>query len=158
MNIYDYLAEYRAADKRRRAYAVLGSGAAPERAAALREAVELAAASLPDETALEAAELFPLWNGGGADYQAGNRVRFDGALYRCLLAHSSQAAWSPAASPSLWTRVLIPDPELIPDWVQPDSTNSYAKGDRVRHNGKLWRSDLDGNVWEPGVHGWTEIV
>ena len=24
------------------------------------------------------------------------------------------------------------------------------------HNGKHWTSDADGNVWEPGVYGWTE--
>ena len=52
--------------------------------------------------------------------------------------------------------MLIPDPTVIPDWVQPDSTNAYAKGDKVRHNGKIWVSDLDGNVWEPGVYGWSE--
>lgn len=22
---------------------------------------------------------------------------------------------------------------------------------------KLWESTVDGNVWEPGVHGWVEV-
>ena len=60
-------------------------------------------------------------------------------------------------SPSLFAEVLIPDPEVIPDWVQPESTNPYMKGDKVRHNGKVWISDIDFNVFEPGIAGWSEI-
>ena len=30
-------------------------------------------------------------------------------------------------------------------------------GDKVTHNGKTWVSDIDNNVWEPGLHGWTEL-
>lgn len=37
---------------------------------------------------------------------------------------------------------------------QPDSTNPYSNGDKATHNGKTWTSDLDNNVWEPGVYGW----
>lgn len=121
----------------------------------LRHYIVLSAAFLEDADALEALELFPLWSQSGS-YRTGDRVRFAGTLYRCLLDHSAQASWTPDAAPSLWTRVLIPDPTVIPDWVQPDSTNAYAKGDKVRHNGKIWVSDLDGNVWEPGVYGWSE--
>ena len=54
--------------------------------------------------------------------------------------------------------MLIPDPTVVPEWEQPDSTNPYAKGDKVTHNGKTWVSDIDGNVWEPGVYGWTEVA
>lgn len=54
--------------------------------------------------------------------------------------------------------MLIPDPDVIPDWVQPDSTNPYAKGDKVKHSGGVWVSDIDGNVWEPGVYGWTRML
>ena len=46
----------------------------------------------------------------------------------------------------------------IPEWVQPDSTNSYSKGDKVTHNGKTWVSDIDNNVWEPGVYVWTDAT
>lgn len=129
-----------------------------ERARKLREIIVKASAGLPDTDALEAAELFPVWNGGGAAYAAGDRIRWSSRLWKCLMAHSSQPDWQPGSAPSLWSLVLIQDPESIPDWTQPDSTNLYAKGDRVRHNGKLWISDLDGNAWEPGVYGWTELV
>lgn len=122
----------------------------------MRRNIHLAAVSLNDEQALESIELFPAWSGDGAAYAENERVRYTGQLWRCLAAHSSQPDWAPDSAPSLWARVLIPDPEVIPEWEQPDSTNPYSKGDKVRHNGRVWVSDLDGNVWEPGVYGWTE--
>ena len=123
----------------------------------LRRMIEKAAVSLPDEDAVSAVELFPLWK-DGAHYDADARVRHNGTLYRCLQSHDAQAGWIPEAAPSLWAKVLIPDPEVIPEWEQPDSTNPYMKGDKVKHNGKTWVSDIDGNVWEPGVYGWTEVT
>lgn len=125
-------------------------------AQALRAAMDNAAAVLTDEQALTARELYPLWSGDGVDYTEGARVRADGDLYKCLQAHTSQATWTPTDAPSLWAKVLIP-PGTIPEWEQPSSTNAYAKGDKVTHNGKMWESDVDNNVWEPGVYGWTEV-
>ena len=100
----------------------------------------------------------PKWSGDGVQYTAGQRVQDDGVLYTVLQAHTSQPDWKPADAPSLFAKVLIPDPSVVPEWEQPDSTNPYAKGDKVTHNGKTWVSDIDGNVWEPGVYGWTEVA
>lgn len=108
-----------------------------------------------DERALSVPVLYPAWR-SGVDYAVGTRVRYNGTLYRVLQAHSSQESWTPEAAPSLFAQVLIPDPDTVPDWVQPDSTNAYSKGERVRHNGKTWTSDINGNIWEPGQYGWTE--
>lgn len=108
-----------------------------------------------DNTALRMTEFYPAWE-AGTDYAAGFKVQRGGTLYRCLTAHASQADWTPDAAPSLWAKVLIPDPDVIPAWEQPDSTNPYMRGDKVTHNGKTWVSDVDNNVWEPGVYGWTE--
>ena len=74
-----------------------------------------------------------------------------------LQPHTSQADWLPENTPSLYARVLIPDPTVIPEWEQPDSTNPYMKGDKVTHNGKTWESMIDNNVWEPGIYGWIEV-
>ena len=125
------------------------------RARLLRQLIESLAETLDDSAALTGPELFPFWR-SGVDYAVGTRVRYNGTLYRVLQAHSSQESWTPEAAPSLFSKVLIPDPDTVPDWVQPDSTNAYSKGDRVRHNGKTWTSDIDGNIWEPGQYGWTE--
>ena len=128
-----------------------------EKALQLRRIIEQAAQFLDDTTALDGVDLFPTWK-PGTPYTLGERVRHNGILWRCLQPHTSQAVWEPGAAPSLWAKVLIPDPEQIYDWEQPDSTNPYSKGDKVRHKGKIWVSNIDGNVWEPGVYGWTEVV
>lgn len=112
--------------------------------------------SATDEQALSVPVLYPAWR-SGVDYVAGQRVLCRGVLYKVLQNHTSQDDWAPDAAPSLFSRVLIPDGETIPEWVQPDSTNPYAKGDKVTHNGKTWVSDYDNNVWEPGVFGWKEV-
>jgi len=122
----------------------------------LRAAIEQASASLPDADAAGAPELFPGWK-SGKWYEIGDRVQFDGILYRVLIAHTSQDDWTPPDAPSLFAVVLIPDPAVISEWVQPDSTNPYMRGDKVTHNGKTWESNIDNNVWEPGVYGWDEI-
>lgn len=122
----------------------------------MRAFIEQAAQSLDDAAALQAVCLHPHWATGQA-YAAGYKVQHGGILYKCVQAHTSQADWTPDAAPSLWAKVLIPDPNVIPEWVQPESTNPYANGDKVTHNGKTWVSDYDNNVWEPGVFGWTEV-
>ena len=128
-----------------------------ELARKLRAHVETAAQSLDDADALDAKELYPAWT-EGVDYITGRRVRFNGVLYRVLQDHTSQAGWTPDVSPSLFARVLIPDPEVIPEWEQPGSTNPYMAGDKVKHNGAVWVCDVDNNVWEPGVYGWTRML
>ena len=127
-----------------------------DRARELRSVIEQMSGTLDDSAALESPELFPEWREDTV-YEAGQRIRYGGTLYKVLQDHTSQAYWMPDATPSLFAKVLIPDPEVIPEWEQPDSTNPYAKGDKVTHNGKTWVSDIDGNVWEPCVYGWSEV-
>ncbi|MBE6950816.1 MAG: hypothetical protein E7451_05700 [Ruminococcaceae bacterium] len=123
----------------------------------LRRMIEAAAdKGLSDAEALEAIDLFAAWD-AEAVYETGQRVRYEGGLYRCLMAHTAQDNWTPTAAPSLWARVLIPDEDVIPKWEQPESTNPYKKGDKVRHNGKIWVSILENNTWEPGFYGWEEV-
>lgn len=124
----------------------------------LRAAMTSAGAILTDEQALTVSIIYPIWDGNSTTYSVGDRVLYNSILYKCLQAHTSQATWTPTDAPSLWAKVLIPTPGEIPDWKQPSSTNPYSKGDKVRHNGKIWTSDIDGNVWEPGVYGWTEAT
>ena len=128
-----------------------------QRALSLRAAIENLASDIPDEDALEWPELFPHWE-RNASYELGDRVRYQGVLYVCLQSHRAFDWWTPTDSPSLWARVLIPDPDQIPDWVQPESTNPYMTGDKVTHNGSTWISTVDHNVWEPGVYGWELVI
>ena len=122
----------------------------------LRAVMEQQAVSLTDEAALEVPELFPKWTPRA--YEMGERVRYQGVLYKCVQSHPQNETHTPDTAVSLWARVLIPDPETIPEWVQPESTNPYMKGDKVTHNGQTWISDIDYNVFEPGVAGWSVIA
>ena len=47
-----------------------------------------------------------------------------------------------------------PEPsEDVPDWVQPTGAHdAYQKGDRVRYNGNVYESLIDGNVWSPDAY------
>ena len=123
----------------------------------LRKAMTFAAVSFTDEQALQVQDLYPEWSGAGASYNVNDRVRYNGTLYKVLQEHTSQDSWTPDTAHSLFAKVLNPDPEVIPDWEQPMSTNGYAKGDKVKHKEKVWESLVDNNVWEPGVVG-TESV
>lgn len=121
----------------------------------LRHHIETAVQSLPDSEALDAVTLYREW-AADTDYTAGYKVQRGGRLWRSLQAHTSQSGWEPENAPPLWAKVLIPDETVVPEWEQPDSTNPYSAGDKVTHNGKTWVSDVDNNVWEPGVYGWTQ--
>lgn len=112
--------------------------------------------TVDDNTALRMLEFYPEW-AAGVDYTAGYKVQRGGKLWRCLQNHASQDGWEPESAPSLWAKVLVPDETVVPEWEQPDSTNPYSAGDKVTHNGKTWVSDINNNVWEPGVYGWSEV-
>lgn len=112
--------------------------------------------NLPDEIIAKMGAYFSEWETNHI-YAVGDKVSWENYVYRCITEHTSQETWIPTDTPSLWAKVLIPDPEVIPDWEQPDSTNPYMKDDKVTHNGKTWQSNIDNNVWEPGVYGWDEI-
>lgn len=127
------------------------------------EDVQTAISYLSDEQALTVRDLFAGWDPAGIGYSTGDRVQYNGKLYKCLQAHTSQADWTPEAAPSLWTEILAgQDGTEIGEWTQPESTNPYNKGDKVTHKGKTWESLVDGNVWEPGAQGseslWKDIT
>lgn len=112
---------------------------------------------LDEITASEHAELFAEWAYPVA-YTVGQLRRYNGTLYKCVQAHTSQADWTPDTAASLWSVAADPAEEW-PAWSQPvGAHDAYAKGDKVSHNGKHWTSSVDSNVWEPGVYGWTETT
>lgn len=112
---------------------------------------------LVDTDAAHAPMLTKAWE-PDKEYTVDKRVCYNETLYKVLQAHTSQAQWTPDVATSLYAVVLIPDPSVIPEWVQPSSTNPYMKGDKVRHNDLVWVSEVDNNVWEPGVYGWSEVI
>lgn len=116
--------------------------------------------AVTDEFALQTMDMFPKWFAGLTitedDIKLGkHRYQYNDKLYKCVQAHTTQADWTPDVTPALWVEISLDE---FPEWKQPAGAHdAYAKGDKVKHNGKKWESTADANVWEPGVYGWSEI-
>lgn len=92
-------------------------------------------------------------------------IRHNGEIYLVNQTHTAAAEWTPgtAGTESLFSKVA--EPGTVAPWVQPlgghDAYNKPGSGlpksDPVSHNGKIWVSEINGNIWEPGVHGWVEF-
>ena len=108
-----------------------------------------------DEISLQVPNLYPEWKAKTA-YIIGERVLYNEVLYKVLQDHISQEAWTPVDAPSLFAQVLIPDENVVPEWIQPDSTNAYMTGDKIIYNGKTYVSIIDNNIWAPDAYGWEE--
>lgn len=119
----------------------------------LRSLLLAQADTLPDEKIIKVPCFVEKWK-AGIFYTTGKRLNYNDVIYKVLTDHTSQEDWTPTESPSLYAKVLIPDENIIPDWEQPDSTNAYMQGDKVKFDGEIWVSDLDNNVWQPGEYGW----
>ena len=90
----------------------------------------------------------------------------DGVLYRSIIGtqeRPTELLYHPKDVPTLLEKVEEGGEEApseeYPEWVRPTGAHdAYAQGAKVSHNGKKWTSDVGGNVWEPGVYGWTEVI
>ena len=128
-----------------------------------RKALQMFAASLDDEKAMEVATIYDPWVSGKA-YAVGEFVLYgensvgDPQLYKVVQAHTSQADWTPDAVASLYVAIGL-DADGYPVWSQPTGAHdAYNKGDIVDYNGVLYESLIDGNVYAPDAYpaGWQE--
>ena len=121
----------------------------------LRQLIEQLAVTLDDETALTGVELFPAWVVGKA-YAVNDRAQYNGTLYKCIQAHTSQSDWMPSATPALWKTVSLDE---YPEWVQPTGAHdAYNIGDKVTYNGQHYVCTSNANVYAPDVYGWDLIA
>lgn len=131
----------------------------------LRRAIQLFAASLDEERALEVASVYPSWE-PNRTYATGEIVSYgvnavgDPQLYKVAQAHTSQEIYPPGGgTESLYTAFGLDD-SGYPIWSQPSGAHdAYNKGDRVSYNGKIYESTVDGNTWSPDAYpaGWREV-
>lgn len=133
-----------------------------QKAEQFRKAVQLFAASLGDEQAMEVATIYDPW-AVGKTYGVGEFVTYgenavgDPQLYKVVQSHTSQADWTPNAAASLFVAIGV-DAAGYPVWSQPTGAHdAYNKGDIVDYNGTLYQSLIDGNVYSPEAYpaGWT---
>lgn len=114
-----------------------------------------------EATILSMAELYEEW-APNHKYAVGKILKYgvnaegETQLYKVAQEHTSAAEWLPDQTASLYTKIGFTD-SGVEVWHQPSGAHdAYAKGDVVSHNGELWESTVDGNVWEPGVYGWNK--
>ncbi len=128
----------------------------------LRKALQMFAASLTDEQAMEVVAVYDPWV-IGKTYAVGDFLTYgingvgDPQLYRVAQAHTAQADWMPNMTPALYVAIGLDD-SGYPVWAQPTGAHdAYNAGDVVNYNGTLYQSLVDGNVYSPEAYpaGWA---
>ena len=97
----------------------------------------------------------PKWAAGQA-VTIGLRRWYDGVLYECVQAHTTQSDWTPPVVPALWKAYRAD----LAAWVQPTGAHdAYPLGAKVTYNGRVYESKIPANVWSPAVYpaGWTDL-
>lgn len=129
------------------------------------KAVQMFAASLGEEQAMEVATIYDPWVCEKL-YKTGEFITYgtnsvgDPQLYKVITGHTSQADWTPDVSTSLFSPIGLDD-SGYPVWSQPTGAHdAYNTGDIVNYNGKLYESTIDGNVYSPDAYpaGWKEVT
>lgn len=102
------------------------------------------------------------------NYNAGDKVKKDGVVYEVIQSHRSQSDWQPSSTPALYKEYLSlsiknedgTETEVIVDFKQPTGGHdAYQTGDKVRFEGKIYKSKIDNNAYSPTAYaqGWEEI-
>lgn len=118
-----------------------------------------------DGTVLIAAEeQIPTWRQRDyTDVPIGTPYRYGDQVYKLWQAHdaTNQPDWTPDQAVSLWDICHTTDPAKAKPYVAPQGTRGmYQTGDVCTEGGKLYRSTMENNVWEPSAYpqGWKEIT
>lgn len=130
----------------------------------IRKVLQMFAASLDDEKAMEVATIYDPWK-VGKTYAVGEFLTYgvnsvgDPQLYKVVQDHTSQENWTPDANPALYVAIGL-DEQGYPVWSQPTGAHdAYNTGDIVDYNGTLYKSLIDGNVYSPEQYpaGWEVL-
>ena len=121
--------------------------------------LQVQSANLPDEKAMEYADLYPEWEPGkkyviDEIFKYGVNADSETQLYKVVQEHISQSDWPPGEAEAFYKKVGFTE-DGVAVWTQPlCSTDAYMKDDIVSFEGQIWISIVDNNVWQPGIYGW----
>lgn len=107
----------------------------------LRMAIETAVVSLPDEEAAQAPSLSQPWT-VGEEVEPGDRRYYapTGLLYKVIQGHTTQADWTPDATPSLWVVVDVTHAGTAEDPIPAVRSMEYEYG-------KIYLDPEDGKLY-----------
>ena len=111
-----------------------------------------------DATASRAVEFHPEMQYNGALIPNGTRINWHGKLKRAAVDLWDLETNTPDSAPALWEDIEYKDGfRIIPEIIT--ATLAFKQDEYGWWNNKLYRSRLNGNVYNPEVHptGWEEV-
>lgn len=96
-----------------------------------------------DENAVKVIDLYPVWMVGIA-VAKDSRYQFNGKLYKCGQAHTTQADWTPDITPSLWTVIDVTHAGTIDDPIPASAGMEYTKGLYYIEDGVIYLMNRQG--------------
>ena len=125
----------------------------------MREIIEQAAQSLPDQEASEAPALFPSLKEDGKLIANGTRILWAGEIRRANVDMWDRPETNPDNAPNLWDHISYKHGERIIPSVIPASL-AFDKGEKGWYGDVLYISLIPANVWTPDENpaGWEAVT
>lgn len=112
--------------------------------------------AVDDATALRMIAFYPEWESGTA-YAAGDRLVYNGDLYKVLQAHTSQETWLPGTgTESLYTRIDEQHDGTKYDPIPYSGNMALEAGKYYNQSGKTYLCNRD--TGNPVYHALAELV
>lgn len=112
--------------------------------------------AVDDATALRMVAYYPAWTAGTA-YAAGDRLVYNGDLYKVLQSHTSQGTWPPGAgTESLYTRIDEQHDGTKYDPIPYSGNMALEAGKYYIQSGKTYLCNRD--TGNPVYHALAELV
>jgi hypothetical protein len=129
-----------------------------EEAIRLRGIIEMSAQSLDDKTASTVPTFFPKLKEDGSLVKAGTKINWNGSVKKAAVDLWDTAQNNPDNAPTLWASIDYRDGyREIPDIIT--VTTAFAKDECGWWKGKLYKSLVDANVYNPEQYApnWEEV-
>ena len=96
-----------------------------------------------DENAVKVIDLYPVWM-VGISVAKDSRYQYNGKLYKCVQAHTTQADWTPNVTPALWTVIDVAHAGTIDDPIPASAGMEYTKGLYYIEDGVIYLMNREG--------------
>jgi hypothetical protein len=120
-----------------------------EKAIKIIDAIKSLRETLTDEVALNYVTLFPDWT-VGKELNVGDRIEYEGKLYKVVQAHTTQESWAPNVTPALFEPIDIINEGTLANPIIAAAGMTYFKDKYYldETNGSIYlciRDDSNGN-------------
>ena len=110
-----------------------------EKAYAIIDAIKNLRETLSDEVALNYVTLFPDWTVGKA-VNVGDRIEYEGKLYKVVQEHTTQESWTPDLTPSLFEPIDVINEGTLANPIVAAAGMCYFKD-------KYYLDETDGKIY-----------